>query len=250
MTVALAAVGLRRWARRPSVAPRELALLTALVAPSVAGGALVAERSASNCSASSFRCCRSPSPISISPGFAAALVAALLCAEHTRRRRCPRLAALCVPAGVLVVLIGFFAGTAVELAGTVVLTAGMWLVAWLTWSQRRGAERVGAGAVRPSPRRPGREHGPGHAVGPGPGGRTAPPLGRLDGRHAWGGERRGLRTLSVLRGSGRGIGADGRPDLRARSARPGTDRSHRVPPSAPPACTSDASTSRTRPRRC
>jgi len=30
----------------------------------------------------------------------------------------------------------------VELAGTVVLTAGLWLVAWLTWRERRGADPV------------------------------------------------------------------------------------------------------------
>ena len=47
-------------------------------------------------------------------------------------------AALAVPAGTLLVLAGYFTGEFVELAGAVVLTAGMWIVGWLTWRQARG----------------------------------------------------------------------------------------------------------------
>jgi hypothetical protein len=141
MTVALAAIGLRRWVAGRSLAPRELALLTALVAPSVAGGALVAER----LGVALFGFDLPVLSLTVAhfhfAGFAAALIAALVCA-NTREDAVARAAALCVPAGVLVVLVGFFTGTTVELVGTVVLTVGMWLVGWLTWSQRRGADRV------------------------------------------------------------------------------------------------------------
>ena len=69
-------------------------------------------------------------------GFTAALIAALTCAS-THDSPLGTAAALSVPAGILVVLVGFFAGTGVQLAGAVILTAGMWLVAWLTWREIR-----------------------------------------------------------------------------------------------------------------
>jgi hypothetical protein len=141
MTVALAVIALRRWVRRPSLAPRELALLAALVAPSVAGGALVAERLGVELFGFDLPVLSLTVAHFHFAGFAAALIAVLVCTS-TRDDALARLAALCVPAGVLVVMLGFFTGTAVELVGTVVLTAGMWLVAWLTWSQRRDADRV------------------------------------------------------------------------------------------------------------
>ncbi|MEV6303370.1 YndJ family protein [Actinoplanes sp. NPDC051861] len=69
-------------------------------------------------------------------GFAAALIAGL----HRRISpgRLADAAALTVPAGTLLVLIGYFTGEFVELAGAVVLTAGMWAVGWLTWRHARG----------------------------------------------------------------------------------------------------------------
>jgi len=144
VTGLLAVAGLRRWAARPSAAPAEIALLTALVAPSVAGVSLVAERSG-------VELFGFPLPVlSLTvahfhyAGFAAALTAALSAsvsasyrASGDRRGVAPSLAAVCVPAGILVVFVGFFAGRVVELAGTVLLTAGLWLVAWLIWRERR-----------------------------------------------------------------------------------------------------------------
>jgi hypothetical protein len=46
-----------------------------------------------------------------------------------------------VPLGTLTVLAGYFVDDWAELAGALVLTAGMWAVALLTWRDVRGAER-------------------------------------------------------------------------------------------------------------
>jgi hypothetical protein len=133
--------------------PRELAVLTALVAPSVAGVALVAERAGQPLFG--FRL----DVLSLTvahfhvAGFVAALVAGLVC-RAAGDEPSARLAALAVPVGTVVVLVGFFSGEWVELAGAVVLTAGMWRVAWLTGRQvrPRAVDRVarallGLGAV-------------------------------------------------------------------------------------------------------
>ena len=40
------------------------------------------------------------------------------------------MAAISVPLGTGIVLLGFFLGDAVELVGAAVLTAGMWMVGW------------------------------------------------------------------------------------------------------------------------
>jgi hypothetical protein len=69
-------------------------------------------------------------------GFAAALIAALVCTAAADDSRA-RVAALCVPIGIGLVFVGFLVGDAVELVGAVVLTAGMWLVAWVTWHELR-----------------------------------------------------------------------------------------------------------------
>lgn len=74
-------------------------------------------------------------------GFAAALIAGLL-ATYPSRRSCSygplaSAAALSVPAGTGLVFLGYFTGDEMELAGAVVLTAGMWLVGWLTWTELR-----------------------------------------------------------------------------------------------------------------
>jgi predicted permease len=42
------------------------------------------------------------------------------------------------------VLLGFFLGDAVELAGAAVLTAGMWLVGWNLWRRSRETDRTTA----------------------------------------------------------------------------------------------------------
>src|SRR2546423_2535795 len=113
-----------------------LASATALASPAVAGTALVGERFG-------YRLFGFPlATLALTvahfhyAGFTAALVAALLCTA-TRNRAPARAAALCVPAGVLLVLIGFFAGDEVQLAGAAVLTAGLWLAGALTWRQVR-----------------------------------------------------------------------------------------------------------------
>lgn len=69
-------------------------------------------------------------------GFAAALVAGLVCGAAGDSRTA-RAAALTVPAGTLLVLAGYFVGDLAELAGAVVLTAGMWVVGRLTWRDLR-----------------------------------------------------------------------------------------------------------------
>ncbi len=132
----------RAWRHR-SVAPREVAVLTALVTPAVAGLALVWERAGH--ALLGFK----PAILALTvahfhfAGFAAALVAGLVC-RATGERALSRAAALTVPCGTALVLLGYFAGDWAELAGAVVLTAGMWLVGWLTWTQvRRGvADRL------------------------------------------------------------------------------------------------------------
>jgi hypothetical protein len=51
------------------------------------------------------------------------------------------LAAVSVPLGTGLVLLGFFLGDPVELAGAVVLTTGMWLVGWSLWRRSWRADR-------------------------------------------------------------------------------------------------------------
>ena len=86
-------------------------------------------------------------------GFAAALVAGLVC--RARTSPAGRWAALSVPAGTLLVLLGYFVGDWAELVGAVALTGGMWTVALLTWRTIRGG-RAGTGSrARCSRSRPG-----------------------------------------------------------------------------------------------
>lgn len=137
----------------PGLWPREVAVLTALVAPAVAAAALVAERGGYRLFGFGLEVLSLTVAHFHVAGFVAALVAGLVCRTAGDAAEA-RLAALAVPVGTFVVLVGFFTGEWVELAGAVVLTAGMWLVAWLTWRQvrPRAADRVaraslGAGAV-------------------------------------------------------------------------------------------------------
>ncbi|WP_299531924.1 YndJ family protein [uncultured Streptomyces sp.] len=142
-TLLLALHAPRRLARTRDVRPAELAVLTALVSPAVAGTALVAERA--DRSLFSF----DPGLLALTvphfhfAGFAAALVAGLLCAD-TGDGPAARFAALSVPAGTLLVLVGYFLGDTAELAGAVVLTAGMWTVAALSLrlARARGTDRT------------------------------------------------------------------------------------------------------------
>ncbi|WP_406253365.1 YndJ family protein [Streptomyces atratus] len=130
-----------RLLRNPSKsrAPAEIALLTALVTPSIAATALVAERSGHRLFGFGLGILALTVPHFHFAGFAAALVSGLVC--RTADSRAGRFAALSVPLGTLLVLIGYFIGDRAELAGAVVLTAGMWTVALLTWRSIRDRNR-------------------------------------------------------------------------------------------------------------
>ena len=113
-----------------------LASATALASPAVAGTALVGERFG-------YRLFGFPlATLALTvahfhyAGFTAALVAALLCVA-TSGSVSARTAALCVPVGTVLVLVGFFVGDEVQLVGAATLTAGLWLAGWLTWREIR-----------------------------------------------------------------------------------------------------------------
>ncbi|MFJ1548019.1 YndJ family protein [Streptomyces sp. NPDC088246] len=122
-----------------AVAPAEIALLTALVTPSIAAIALVAERSGHTLFGFGLGILALTVPHFHFAGFAAAPVSGLVC--RIAESAAGRFAALSVPLGTLLVLIGYFTGDRAELAGAVVLTAGMWTVALLTWRSIRGRQR-------------------------------------------------------------------------------------------------------------
>ncbi|MFB7473108.1 YndJ family protein [Kitasatospora sp. NPDC056184] len=135
-TLALAAHAPLRLARTRSLAPPEVAVLTALAAPAVAGLALVAERSGHELFGFDLDILALTVPHFHYAGFTAALVAGLVC-RAVPDRPAGRWAALSVPTGTLLVLGGYFVGDWAELAGAAVLTAGMWLVGLLTWRDLR-----------------------------------------------------------------------------------------------------------------
>ena len=160
LTLALAATALARLARSETTAPAagrltatnagrpvrsrgrtatDLAAGTALVAPLAAGVALVAERAGHELFGFSLGILALTVPHLHYAGLAAVLIAGL-----AARAAGSTVAALSVPAGVGLVFAGFFLGRAVELAGAVVLTAGLWLAAWLTWRvvRPRAADRA------------------------------------------------------------------------------------------------------------
>ncbi|MEV4681655.1 YndJ family protein [Streptomyces kurssanovii] len=138
-TLLLAAQAPRRLVRTRSLAPAEVAVLTALAAPSVAGLALVAERAGYELFGFTLPILALTVPHFHFAGFTAALVAGLVCGAAAGGLA--RFAALSVPLGTLTVLAGYFVDDWAELAGALVLTAGMWAVALLTWRDVRGAER-------------------------------------------------------------------------------------------------------------
>jgi len=113
----------------------DLALLTALAGPVIAASALVAERAGYRLFGFGFDTLTLTVAHFHYAGFAAALVAALL----VDRQPGPltTTAAWCVPGGTLIVLIGYFVGDPVQLAGAAVLTLGMWLTGWVTWRLSR-----------------------------------------------------------------------------------------------------------------
>ncbi|MFF4493545.1 YndJ family protein [Streptomyces sp. NPDC001546] len=121
-------------------APAEVAVLTALVSPSVAAAALVAERGGHRLLGFDLDVLALTVPHFHFAGFTAALVAGLVCrAEGTGRPA--RWAAYSVPAGTLLVLLGYFVDDWAELLGALVLTGGMWAVALVTWRELRPAVR-------------------------------------------------------------------------------------------------------------
>ncbi|WP_256178509.1 YndJ family protein [Kitasatospora aureofaciens] len=136
-TLAVAAHAPLRLARTRSLAPREIAVLTALAAPAVAGVALVAERAGYALFGFELHILALTVPHFHFAGFTAALVAGLVCRAATPDSAPARAAALSVPAGTLLVLAGYFLGAWVQFAGALVLTTGMWLVGLLTWRDLR-----------------------------------------------------------------------------------------------------------------
>lgn len=147
-TLALAARALvpaLRGAARAAIGPAEVAVLTALVAPSVAGTALVAERAGHRLFGFDLDILALTVPHFHFAGFAAALVAGLVC-RASGAGALARWAAYSVPAGTVLVLLGYFVDDWAELVGAVVLTGGMWAVALLTWRDVRtgagGRDRV------------------------------------------------------------------------------------------------------------
>jgi hypothetical protein len=114
----------------------ELAAWTALATPVVGAVALVAERGGFRLFGFRLTILALTVAHFHVAGFAAALVAGLV-ARASRAGVLSTTAALCVPGGTLLVLLGFFVGDEVELAGAVVLTAGMWAAGWLTWRDVR-----------------------------------------------------------------------------------------------------------------
>ncbi|WP_327676015.1 YndJ family protein [Kitasatospora sp. NBC_00458] len=143
-TLALAAHAPVRLARTRSLAPHEIAVLTALATPSVAGLALVAERSGHELFGFDLDILALTVPHFHYAGFTAALVAGLVC-RAVPDSRTARWGALSVPLGTLLVLAGYFVGDWAELVGAVVLTTGMWLVGLLTWRDLRPRARTGEG---------------------------------------------------------------------------------------------------------
>ena len=139
LTLALASTAAARLARVRGLTATDLAACTALVAPLGAGVALVAERAGHELFGFSLGILALTVPHLHYAGLAAVLIAGL-----AARAAGSTVAALSVPAGVGLVFLGFFLGRFVELAGAVVLTAGLWLVAWLTWRvvRPRAADRA------------------------------------------------------------------------------------------------------------
>ncbi|MFF4383254.1 YndJ family protein [Kitasatospora sp. NPDC001547] len=136
-TLAIALHAPLRLARTRSLAPAEVAVLAALAAPSVAGVALVAERSGYPLFSFEPHILALTVPHFHYAGFTAALVAGLVCRTVRPGSGAARCAALSVPAGTLLVLAGYFLGNWWQFAGAAVLSAGMWLVGLVTWRELR-----------------------------------------------------------------------------------------------------------------
>lgn len=133
VTVWLAVLAATRLVRRRSLAPVEIAVLTAMVSPVIAASSLIAERGGYEL----FGFGSTTHALTVAhfhfAGFAAALIAGL--AAATTRSAVAQIAALTVPVGIALVFLGYFTGDEVEFAGAAVLTAGMWLLGWVIWRE-------------------------------------------------------------------------------------------------------------------
>jgi hypothetical protein len=140
-TLVLITLAARHFLRHKVIRPREIALYTALGTPAIAGLALVAERSSYELFGFSLTVLSLTVAHFHFAGFSAALIAYLVGDVPTPATTA---AAISVPLGTGVVLLGFFLGDPVELAGAAVLTAGMWLVGWNLWRRSQEADRTTA----------------------------------------------------------------------------------------------------------
>lgn len=131
VTAWLAVLALLRLLRRRSPAPVEVAVLTAMVAPAVAASSLIAERGGWELLGFGMTTQLLTVAHFHYAGFAAALVAGLTASRAPSPSS--SMAAVTVPVGIALVFLGYFTGDGVELAGAVVLTAGMWLLGWTVW---------------------------------------------------------------------------------------------------------------------
>ncbi|TDO66599.1 YndJ-like protein [Kribbella sp. VKM Ac-2571] len=134
-TLVLIALAARHFFHARTVSTRQVALYTALATPSIAALALVAERSSYELFGFNLTVLSLTVAHFHFAGFAAALMA-YLAADG--------LAAVSVPLGTAIVLLGFFLGDPVELVGAVVLTTGMWLVGWNLWKRSQRVDRTTA----------------------------------------------------------------------------------------------------------
>jgi YndJ-like protein len=135
VTVALAGAAAERLWRRRSLALAEIAVLTAMVSPSVAGVSLVAERGGWQLFGFDMTVLALTVAHFHFAGFAAALIASLIrMAVPTWWGAVPSLG---VPAGIGVVFVGYFTGARVQLAGAALLTLALWVAGWLTWRHVR-----------------------------------------------------------------------------------------------------------------
>ncbi|MFI5491490.1 YndJ family protein [Actinoplanes sp. NPDC051859] len=131
----LCAYAISRPTRPRSQWPAEAAVLTALIGPAIAASALVAERSGYHLFGFELGVLSLTVAHFHFAGFAAALIAALQ--TRIRPGTAADAAALTVPTGTMIVFLGYFTAEWVELAGALVLTAGMWTVGALVWTHAR-----------------------------------------------------------------------------------------------------------------
>ncbi|WP_020386929.1 YndJ family protein [Kribbella catacumbae] len=139
-TLVLAVLAAADLVRRKRLRAREVALHTALLTPSIAALSLVAERSSYELFGFNLTVLSLTVAHFHFAGFAAALVACLV--VESISNQAATAAAISVPLGTGIVLLGFFLGDPVELLGAAVLTAGMWLVGWAMWRRSQTADRT------------------------------------------------------------------------------------------------------------